>query len=193
MSDYAKLLEELRASDADLAKSHSAAAQAVAAPAGESDDLLAKAITVVDEEGNEYPAFDAEVLIKAFHERIDAVDEDLSKALGETLMFLKSSNERLAEAQATIQEQGSLIKSLSERVEAIAGSGSGRRSTLSVHEKPSAAPQEPDSIKPSEFLAKAEAAMVAGRILPGELIGIEARLNRGVAPDESMIKRVIGE
>lgn len=174
MSDFQQLLAELNAAAAEeetLAKSMSADDGAddetIEAAAEEGDDTesdddidaegiddeaegdpkFAKSMTV---DGEEVQFVDAEQLIKSIGdltERVGNHEGVLAKALETTL--------------STIKSQSEMIKSLSAKVDKLAGQGSGRKAVLTVHEKAPAGEQMAkshgsDALSADEFFAKAE-------------------------------------
>lgn len=199
MSNYAKLLAELQASDAELTKALPPAQPATVvtkvdrpdgdADAGAMDELLQKAITVTTADGEQCAAFDVEVFLKAFNDQFSALRSESTDAIEASLNLAKSM-------QGQLKAAADMIKSLTERVEALGDRGTGRRSTLNVHEKQVVGAGDDaadENVSPNEFLQKAESAMTAGRISSADLRSIEARLLRGIQPDTGLVAKVMGE
>lgn len=148
---------------------------------GEDGKPMAKSFKLTLEDGTEIEAQDGAELVKSLQARIDKNEEDMAKALGSAVELIKG--------------QASMIKSLSERVTKLSGEGRGRKTVLSVVEKP--APEtpltksEPAGMSPDVFFAKAMAAQKDGRISGTDIAIAEASLNRGEAIPTHIIQRVV--
>lgn len=172
-----------------------AAAEAGAAPAADgeledepegqapADEVLGKSFEVTGENGEKHEAFDATALIKSLIDRQGTAEETLAKALtGFT---------------GVIQKQGEMIKSLHEQVRAISSQGRGRKTVLTVAEKPDvgatmAKSQDAESgMTPSEFFAKANTAFDEGRISGKDLNVISVCLRSNHPVDADLIQRVV--
>lgn len=148
---------------------------------GEDGKPMAKSFKLTLEDGTEIEAQDGTELVKSLQARIDKNEEDMAKALGSAVELIKG--------------QASMIKSLSERVTKLSGEGRGRKTVLSVVEKP--APETPltkseaAGMSPDVFFAKAMAAQKDGRISGTDIAIAEASLNRGEAIPTHIIQRVV--
>ncbi|MEN6544491.1 MAG: hypothetical protein ABFE07_00445 [Armatimonadia bacterium] len=210
MNQFEQLLAELNAAQEEqstLAKAMPAedgeddeAIQAAAAEAGadagdknpeddddeEGDEPIAKSIKIGDEE---VQVVDAEALVKSLGDltgRVEKGEEVLTKGLTSALALIKG--------------QGALIKSLQDQVTKLAGKGAGRKTVLTVHDKPQAedsplAKSQQDGLTPAEFLAKSHAAFDAKRITGKELttIDVALRTNQVGTLDSALITKVIGQ
>lgn len=166
-----------------------AAIQAAAAEAGagdEGDDKgseFGKSFEFTDEHGQKQKAVDATDLVKSLIERLDTTDDTLAKAL--TAMT------------GVVSKQGELIKSLTAKVEALGGQGRGRKTMLTVVEKPDAGTlakaqgADKGGMEVGEFFAKANAAFDAGKITGRELTTIDVCRRSNVAPDPALIQKVL--
>lgn len=130
------------------------------------DEPMGKSFSVTLEDGTELEAYDGTEMIKAL--RAD-------------------SDWQMRQAAAVMSRQNDLIKSLSRevrtltrRVEALGTRPAGRKSVLSVHDKPSALPEPTNAPAPGEVLAKALKAQREGKLHGGQIAEIEAYLSRGV-------------
>src|SRR5690606_26423021 len=103
---------------------------------------------------------DGTLLVKSLMARVEKNEETLSKALGTAI---------------------TMIKSLQSKVDQLSSQGRGRKAVVSVVEKQStmAKSQSNDGMSPSEFLAKALAAQVSGKITGNDVARAEAYLNKG--------------
>ena len=148
---------------------------------GASGKPMAKSFKLTLEDGTEIEAQDGAEMVKSLQARIDKNEEDMAKALGSAVDLIKG--------------QASMIKSLTERVAKLAGEGRGRKTVLSVIEKPepekTLAKSEPQGMSPEMFFAKALDAQKDGRISGTDIAIAEASLNRGEAIPNHIIQRVV--
>lgn len=139
-----------------------------AEPDGDEKPMTKSMTAVVD--GEEVEAIDATELLKSLDDRIGGVESVLAKALESTL--------------STVKSQGELIKSLQSQVAKLAGQGKGRKTVLTVMEKPAAgettmAKSEPQGLTPQEFMLKANAAFAAGKITGQQLTTADVAIRMG--------------
>lgn len=144
----------------------------------EGEEPLGKSMTAMIN-GEEVEAVDATDLIKSLIGRLDNHGDVMAKALATTL--------------GTIKTQGDMIKSLSSRLEKLAGQGRGRKAVLSVNEKPS--PGETTMVKsvqpaPGEIMAKAMTAQQAGKLTAGDVARCEISLQSGVAFPADVLAKI---
>ncbi len=208
MSQFAELLAQLQAEQEQseaLAKSVPAeggkdddAIQAAAAEAGEPDaddnnpeddvdDVAPVAKSVMADDGQEY--VDATDMLKSLEARIAEHDDVLSKAMAGTLDVVKS-------LKATIESQGSMIKSMQDKLVKLAGGGAGRKAVLSVVEKPAAGEtmaksQQEEGLTPAQVLAKANEAFDAKKITGQELVALDVALRSGALPDQAVLAKAL--
>ena len=154
-------------------------------PDGDDDDEgnapMAKSFELTLEDGTRLVAQDGTEIVKSLRARVEQNEEQMSKALGSAVELIKG--------------QSALIKSLSERVAKLSGEGRGRKTVVSVVEKPgpgasTMAKSEPAGLSPEQFFVKALDAQKAGRISGTEIAVAEACLNRGEAIPASIVQRV---
>lgn len=145
---------------------------------------MTKSMMVGDEE---VQVVDADLLVKSLQDikaRVDGHESTLAKGLETALGALKS--------------QGELIKSLQGQIAKLAGQGAGRKTVLTVTEKPAAGEQplaksQQDGMTAQEFLAKSHAAFDAKKITGQELTTIDVALRNGQVGvlDQGLIAKVI--
>lgn len=138
---------------------------------------MAKSMTATVD-GEEVELVDASEMIKSLSDRIGSHESVLAKALETTL--------------ATVQNQSALIKSLSEKVDKLAGAGRGRKSVVvTVQDKPGTtlAKSEPTAPAPQEILAKALDAQRAGKITGHDVARCEMAIQNGVAVPADVISK----
>lgn len=150
-------------------------------PDGDEGGLpMGKSFSLVDENGVETQAVDGTEFVKALHDRVESIDSQLGKAVTAVADMLKS--------------QAAQIETLQKSVEAMSKQGVGRKSVLSVTEKPDtmAKSQQTEGIDGKEFMAKAMDAMKSGRISALEVSIAESSLNRGSLVRQDIVSRVMG-
>lgn len=156
---------------------------------GDGDEPMAKSFSFKLENGEEIDAIDGTELVKSLIERFDSQEEAMAKAMGGVVELLKSTTD-------TIREQGALIKSLQGDVKRLGGEGRGRKTVVSVAEKPAVgetlAKSEPEGMNPNEFMAKALSAQQSGKITGLEVSIAETSLNKGMPVPQNIVRRVLG-
>lgn len=155
---------------------------------GDGDEGMAKSFSLKLEDGTEVDAIDGTELVKSLIDRFDAQEDTLSKALGGIVDLIKSNTE-------TMRSQAALIKSLQGDVKRLGGEGRGRKTVVSVAEKPVAetlAKSEPEGMNANEFMAKALSAQQAGKITGLDVSVAETSLNKGLPVPTSIVRRVLG-
>lgn len=213
MSQFDKLMEELSTLQADQATMAKALPaddgkdeekiQAAAAEGGSDHDEpdgdegvgegdgngdekpMTKSFKFTLEDGTEVEAEDGTALVKSLAARIDKSEQDLVKALGTAVDLIKG--------------QGELIKSMQDQIKKLGGEGRGRKTVVSVVEKPSATAStetmaksmQNGGVTPDQFFAKALSAQKEGKISGTEIALAETMLNRGQAIPESIVQRVM--
>lgn len=209
-TSFDALLADITATGEDLTKAIAASDDgqiAAAAAEGEGDgegdedkdtdkdgEKLTKSLTVIGEDGEQSQAVDATDLLKSLMARVETGEVKTGEVLGAFMGLVK--------------QQGELIKSLAGEVRALGSQGRGRRSVLTVHDKPGATEDltkslaagaaEGDGEKPvglngQEFLAKALAAAKDGRIGYSDASLCETYINRGAQPPAEIVRAVLGE
>lgn len=170
--------------------------KAVAKAAGDDMDDEEDDIDEDDEDGQEFGksmGFDADG-----NELVDATN------LFKSLLTRQGGTETaLAQALTTVtgvvSTQNRLIKSLSDKVDALGGQGRGRKTMLSISEKPglgdmtkSAAGEgaEDGKITQADLLAKSNAAYAAGKLSGVELNTIDVCLRSGWSIDPGILRKV---
>jgi hypothetical protein len=152
--------------------------------AGEPEDKepLAKSLVI---DGEEYHAVDATDLIKSLSERMGSTEQVLAKALEITV--------------ATVKSQSVMLKSLSDKIDAFGRSGAGRKTVLTVLEKPAvqgnvetlAKSQQPEGISTDDFFMKANSLFDNKKISGSELNVIAVSLREKHAIDPKLISKVL--
>lgn len=146
-------------------------------------DPMAKALRVTLADGTEAEAFDADELLKSFTARLDAGDANLIKALGPIAGLLKAQND-------TIVNLATLVKSMGNQ-------GAGRKTVLTVVEKPAttvalakSTPTE-EGLTPDEFMTKAMSMCEAGKLSGNDVAMAESSLNSGKPIPAHIVTRVM--
>lgn len=133
---------------------------------------FAKSFAVTLEDGEEVEALDAEEFMKALDARFD----QMTKALGASTSMIKA----LSVKNAALQQ----------RIEVLAKSGRGRKSTLNVHEKNVAGQPTESKVEPRAILAKALDAQRAGKITSAEVSELDVYLGRGLSVPENLLAKI---
>lgn len=151
------------------------------------DAPMAKSFVVKLEDGSEVEAQDGTELVKSLMGRIDNNEETLAKALGSAVNLIKVQGEQIAQTTA-------LVKSLQSKVSELSGEGRGRKTVVSIHEKPAnvMAKSEPEGLTAQEFMTKSNAAFNAGRISGKDLTVIDVSIRNNQAIDQSLVAKVLG-
>lgn len=207
MSEFAELLAQLNAAQEEqstLAKALPAeggkddktiqAASADGANGGnpEDDDIdddlgdspLAKSLNV---EGQEFEVVDAGALIKSLQDlsaRTDETESVLAKGLTAVIGLVKGQSE--------------LIKSLQSQITKLGATGAGRKTVVSVLDKPVVGEQlaksqgaEEPVVSRETIMAKANAAFDAKKISGLELTSLDVSLRNGVMPDQAILAKCL--
>lgn len=156
---------------------------------GDEDDKgepMAKSFRLVGADGQEIEAMDGGALIKGLMAQQSTAQEQFTKSMKAVV--------------GIVQQQGTLIKSLTAKVEELAGQGRGRKSVLNIADR-SAAAEDPlakggqGSQAPTgrEILAKAAALYANGKggFTSLDIARIESRCNRGEPIPADVVQKVI--
>jgi len=138
-------------------------------------------------DGTKAEAVDGTELVKSLIEQIgeiktgaEATETKMAKALEGAVGLIKS--------------QGEMIKSLTESVKKLSNEGRGRKTVLTVTEKPAAetmAKSDSQGMTAEEFMVKSNAAFDARQISGKELTVIDVSLRTGVAIEPALIQKVL--
>ena len=212
MSAFAELLQELEtlakampAGDEDDAKIKAAAgdnAEGHAEPDGDADGKdkagdgdgkdedegmpMGKSFSATID-GKEVEAVDGTELVKALIGKIDATETDMAKALGATVDLLKSTS-------ATVKAQAESIALLKSQVAELGKQGVGRKTTLSITDKPVAGVTDmakSDGLTAETLMAKANAAAEQGKITWREAALVDGALRAQQVPDSSLLSKFL--
>lgn len=141
------------------------------------------------------PKPDAEAVAKSFADAELAnrtVDVELAKSLKSAITEVEAGKAALAASDAKVETlsaalaaQGEVVKSLSDRVDAFASEGTGRRSVVTLHERPSAVSKSEAAPTIGEIFAKANDLIRAGKLTGMDAARLNASVNsgRGVPAD----------
>jgi len=152
-------------------------------PDGDADDAgMTKSFIVKLADGTEVEAEDGTALVKALSDRIDSTEGSMAKALASTLDLVKG--------------QAAMIKSLSDKVAKLSNEGRGRKTVVSVVEKPepgagTMAKSEPAGVSTDQFFAKALKLQKEGSLSGLDVSIAETCLNRGEPIPAEIIQRVM--
>jgi len=148
---------------------------------GEGDKgSMAKSFSFTLENGEEIDAIDGTELVKSLIDRLDASESQTQKAMGSMLDLMKSMSAE--------------IKAQRSEIARIGAAGRGRKTVVSVAEKPQAttlAKSEPAGLSGQEFMAKALDAQKVGKITGLDVARAEASLLKGLPVNPSIVSRVL--
>ena len=150
---------------------------------GDDDETMGKSFALKLDDGTELEAIDGTELVKSLMARVESNEGTVMKALGTAVDLLG--------------KQGDMIKSLQDEVKKLAGEGRGRKTVVSVSEKPVAGATmaksqgAADGLSANEFMAKALAAQASGRLTGLDVARAESALNKGLPVPQDVVNRVI--
>lgn len=161
---------------------------AAAAADGESDDddeLLGKSMVVTMPDGEEVEAYDGIAVVTAMAKSLRAMKGRLAQTETALTKALHKTVEINKELAGKAKAQSALIKSLESRIEKMGGQGAGRKSTVSVHERPDTTSLSKsvgsEGIEPALFKSMALQAQKGGKISGIDVSMIESYINSGQA------------
>lgn len=150
---------------------------------GDGDETMGKSFALKLDDGTELEAIDGTELVKSLMARVESNEGTVMKALGTAVELLG--------------KQGDMIKSLQAEAKKLAGEGRGRKTVVSVSEKPTAGTTmaksqgADDGMSANEFMAKALSAQAAGRLTGLDVARAESALNKGLPVPQDVVNRVI--
>lgn len=154
----------------------------------EDEPPLKKSFTVSLPDGTEAEALDGDQLIKSFTDQLAGLRTETSAALAQVATALGRSTKLIK----SLREQNT---ALAAQVTALGNSSRGRKSALSVHERPMVGDQslaKAEGISPRDLMAKALAAQQSGRLTGSQVAEIDAYAARGLAIPESLLAKLGG-
>ena len=154
----------------------------------EDEKPLKKSFTVSLPDGTEAEALDGDQLIKSFTDQIAGLRTETSAALAQVATALGRSTKLIK----SLREQNT---ALAAQVTALGNSSRGRKSALTVHERPMVGDQslaKAEGISPRDLMAKALAAQQSGRLTGSQVAEIDAYAARGLAIPESLLAKLGG-
>jgi hypothetical protein len=158
----------------------------------EGEDLsLGKSFRVKMPDGEEADVLDGTQVVARLGKSLQKTQAGIAKALQAATQVMGDLQAAVVKRDAAIAEQGELIKSLTETVGRLGDAGRGRKAVVSVSEKDGGSDLNKSAgITPVEFMGKAKAAFEAGKLTGGELMRVEAHINRGLQPPADIVSRV---
>ena len=149
---------------------------------------MKKSFTVSLPDGTEAEALDGDQLIKSFTDQIAGLRTETTAALAQVATALGRSTKLIK----SLREQNT---ALAAQVTALGTSSRGRKSALTVHERPMVGDQslaKAEGISPRDLMAKALAAQQSGRLTGSQVAEIDAYAARGLAIPESLLAKLGG-
>jgi hypothetical protein len=154
---------------------------------GEGDEEeaeMGKSFKLKLEDGTEVDAMDGTELVKSLIGRVEGNEEKVLAAVTGLVGIVKS--------------QGELVKSLQGQVATLSASGKGRKAVLTITEKPAPKAEElkksegGEGMTGEEFMAKAMAAQVAGKITARHIAIADQYVGSGQQPPADIVRAVLG-
>lgn len=199
MSDFNELLKSLEAAADEQEKGAAAGGkddetiEAAAAdsgvtaddgnPEGDADGgegEMTKSMTATGKDGTEVEVVDATEMLKSLEAGQAELGDVLAKSMGAMTKALNA--------------QGTLIKSLQAEIKELKGQGRGRKTVVTVAEKPdmtkSLQADKPQGLKPQEVMTKCLAAQKTGALTGLDVARAEIALNNGVAVPADVLARI---
>lgn len=168
---------------ADTAATADPAAVTPATTEGEPETQLTKSLMI---DGEPVEVIDADGLLKS----LGALEERIATTVDQA-QLTKCLNPMLE----LIQGQNTLIKSMGERLEALAGSGRGRKAVLTITERPAPGEQvlaksDPVQLSVPDLLAKSLKAQREGKITGADVARVEVALQSGLSAPADVLARI---
>ncbi len=155
------------------------------------EELMTKSFKAVNENGYEVELVDASQDIADLGARMGNMEKGLNAALKTNAKLMQSLQEGASRQEEFMK---SLAVKMTSGLQAISSSPRGRRSTLSVHDKPPIGGTETEggeSINPTEFMAKAVNKFKNKQMTGLELTQCETYLNARQVPPEALMAKVL--
>jgi hypothetical protein len=155
--------------------------------AADVEEELGEVFEVQGKDGEIFDAVDGTQLVKSL---IKTVQEQ-----GLEIKAQEKAINKVTDVMLTLTgSQETLVKSLQAELAALKKAGSGRKSVLTISEKPDATTltkSEPAGMEQEEFMAKAMAAQKEGKVMASEISIAENALFHGLAVPERIVKKVL--
>lgn len=150
---------------------------------GEPETQLTKSLVI---DGEAVEVIDAEGLLKS----LGALEERIATTVDQA-QLTKCLNPMLE----LIQGQNTLIKSMGAQLEALAGSGRGRKAVLTITERPAPGEQvlaksDPVQLSVPDLLAKSLKAQREGKITGADVARVEVALQSGLSAPADVLARI---
>jgi len=153
---------------------------------GEEGAPMAKSFIVTTADGEKHEAVDGTEMIKSLSDQVEALQKGAESEKTDLTKLLTI----LADV---IKSQGSLIKSLNEKVEILSNQGAGRKSVTTPTPAMIKSLQNEQPLDAQGFMLKANAAFDAGRITGKDLTVCDVALRMGSVLDQNLVNKVLGE
>jgi hypothetical protein len=161
---------------------------------GDGDAVLGKSLTVFNKDGEEIPALDGTEMVKALTARLEKQEEDFNRQGDDLAKSLTAITGIIKDQVEVIKEQGSLIKSLQQDITALRSIPAGRKSVLTINDKPDPASMhksQQEGMSGQEFMTKAMSAQKDGRLTATEVAIAESSLQKSLPVPADIVNKVL--
>ncbi len=145
---------------------------------------MKKSFTVTLENGEEVEAFNGEWILKSMQDRMDEIESTLDRSG-------KDGADAITETTQLIKSLIADNKRINAKIDALMASGSGRKSTLNIHERRTVG-EFPDTPNPQQIMAKALEAQRQGRLSGADIARLDSYFGRGQTPPETLLAKIGG-
>jgi hypothetical protein len=149
-------------------------------PASDGDDsTMGKALKVTLADGSEVDAWDGTEMVKALQAETQTLHGIITGLRTDALAGQTALIDAVKQQGTMIKSQDAMIKSLQADITKLSGAGTGRRSMVSMHEKPVATPVVPVAPTQSDLMSKAHALQAQGKLTGAEVCLADNYLRHG--------------
>ena len=149
----------------------------------EGDEKFTKALSVTLPSGEMVEAYDGTRLVKALSAQMSSAQDEMRGSLDQV-------HQALEKTTALLKSLVGDNEALRAQVDSLASAGRGRKSSLSVHDKPATSAPAPAAPGRKELLAKCLVAQQAGRISGHDVATAENALNKGMELPAYLVSRI---
>lgn len=154
--------------------------------------LGVKPFEIVGKDGKTQKAYDGLAMLKAMHERLQAITGVTGESDADMLKALTLVGGTVGKMLKKIEKQDSMLKSMQAQINALGSQGSGRKAIVTLLEKSlrgNAADDEGgEKLSTQEILAKAQTAAGKGMLSAIQVAHVERACNSGFEPSPEVMQ-----